>query len=119
MIDWLYSFFDTKPIPEEGNMDWQTMIIISFIGVVVMAIVMPKMLKRYNVSAAEVVREQSKEGWQVKFAQGWYECQPFNSSDPQISSSMFKMGLGMVKLTDRRTHSRMILRPLSQIRNLV
>ncbi|MEK9174807.1 MAG: hypothetical protein AAB725_02445 [Patescibacteria group bacterium] len=44
----------------------------------------------------------------VKFARGWYECRPI-SADPS-------MGLGVVQLTDRRTHSRPIIRRLSEIR---
>ncbi|MEK7565088.1 MAG: hypothetical protein AAB501_02525 [Patescibacteria group bacterium] len=62
----------------------------------------------------------SEDGCQhrVRFAGRWYACQQFSSSDPQISSSMFKMGLGVVKLTDRRTYSRWIVRPLDQIQSL-
>ncbi len=91
-------------------MDWQTIIIISLIGIIVMAIAVPKILKRHNVSAAEVVvqKRPKEEGWQVKFAQGWYDCQPISADS--------SMGLGVVLLTDRRTHKRPIMRPLSEIK---
>ena len=46
--------------------------------------------------------------WKVKFAKGWYECQPISVD--------IQMGLGMVQLTDRRTYNRPILRPLGQIK---
>ena len=50
----------------------------------------------------------AREVWRVKFAKGWYECQPI-SADP-------RMGLGIVRLIDRRTHSRNIIRRLDEIR---
>lgn len=49
-----------------------------------------------------------EERWQVRFAADWYECQPI-SADPSA-------GRGVVLLTDRRTHSRPIVRRLDEIK---
>lgn len=48
-----------------------------------------------------------EERWEVKFAGRWYNCQPVSADRA--------MGLGIVQLTDPRTHSRPITRPLSEI----
>lgn len=48
--------------------------------------------------------------WQVEFAGEWHECSP-----PLVENSP---GWVRVQLTDRRTHSRVIVRPADEIRQV-
>ncbi|MBI4119094.1 MAG: hypothetical protein HY452_02420 [Parcubacteria group bacterium] len=57
-----------------------------------------------------VALTQVRPGWQVMFAGDWYDC--------QIVGDNGHVGK-LVRLTDKRTHSRIISRPLGAIRQVV
>ena len=88
-----------------------SMIWIGVFAVVLVAILLFSIYERGIARApgiiSDPVRTQPKAKWQVRLAGDWYECQPLG-----LNNNTGRL----VRLTDKRTHSRVITRPLDEIR---
>ncbi|MFY9493373.1 MAG: hypothetical protein WAP55_02775 [Minisyncoccia bacterium] len=94
----------------------ETIVVVGLVGIAVLFIVVFAVHKSGIAGSQPIisfgnmpVAKASEPRWQVWFAGDWYEC--------QLVGENGQWGQ-LVRMTDRRTHSRIISRPLNCVRQV-